>query len=307
MTYIITKNKPLFYLSLGLINGTIFFMQIKHSWLVLVLILTVVGGLAYGTWLYLELLKEQETTWQKNSVLADILTEVLREKRMLANSLEMEKGRNDAIESQISGMVGTVSDLTKLSKTDPELLKKYSKIYFLNENYTPESLTKIKEEYLFNPEKPLEIHSQVEPFLNRLMREAKDDGIDLKITSAYRSFDTQESLKSHYKVSYGSGANQFSADQGYSEHQLGTTVDFVSTSATLDGFEKTEAYKWLKSNAHKYGFVISYPEENTYYQFEPWHWRFVGTKLAQKVKEENRYFYSLPQRTIDEYLIYFFD
>ncbi len=283
------------------------FMQIKHIWLVLILCFVVIGGLIYGARLYLGLLQEQESAWQKVSVLADYLTLTAKENHYLANSLEFEKERNNIIESQIGRMVGTVDDLTKLSKIDPELLKKYSKIYFLNENYTPENLVEIKNEYLFDSTKFLEIHSQVEPFLNRLLSAAKKDGIALKIVSAFRSFDTQELLKSHYKVTYGSGANQFSADQGYSEHQLGTTVDFATASSTFNGFEKTEAYKWLMANAYKYGFVISYPEENTYYQFEPWHWRFVGVKLAKKIKEDNRYFYSLPQRTIDEYLIYLFD
>ena len=282
-------------------------MQIKHSWLVLILIFTVIGGLFYGAWLYLGLLQEQELAWQKAHVLADDLSIARKENNELLAFWTEEKERNDAIEFQISDIVGTVGDLTKLSKIDPELLKKYSKIYFLNENYEPKNLTKINKEYLFDPEKPLEIQSQVEPFLNRLMGAAEEAGLDLKITSAYRSFDTQESLKSNYKVTYGSGANQFSADQGYSEHQLGTTIDFVTGSATFNGFEKTEAYNWLKANAYKYGFIISYPEENNYYQFEPWHWRFVGTKLAKKVKEDNRYFYSLPQRTIDEFLIHLFD
>ena len=282
-------------------------MQIKHSWLVLILIFTVIGGLFYGARLYLGLLQEQELAWQKAHVLADDLSIARKENNELLAFWTEEKERNDAIEFQISDIVGTVGDLTKLSKIDPELLKKYSKIYFLNENYEPKNLTKINKEYLFDPEKPLEIQSQVEPFLNRLMRAAEEAGLDLKITSAYRSFDTQESLKSNYKVTYGSGANQFSADQGYSEHQLGTTIDFVTGSATFNGFEKTEAYNWLKANAYKYGFIISYPEENNYYQFEPWHWRFVGTKLAKKVKEDNRYFYSLPQRTIDEFLIHLFD
>jgi len=282
-------------------------MQIKHSWLVLILIFTVIGGLFYGAWLYLGLLRGQELAWQKAHVLADDLSVARKENNDLLAFWTEEKERNDAIEFQISDIVGTVGDLTKLSKIDPELLKKYSKIYFLNENYEPKNLTEINKDYLFDPEKPLEIQSQVEPFLNRLMRAAEEAGLDLKITSAYRSFDTQESLKSNYKVTYGSGANQFSADQGYSEHQLGTTVDFVTGSATFNGFEKTEAYNWLKANAYKYGFIISYPEENNYYQFEPWHWRFVGTKLAKKVKEDNRYFYSLPQRTIDEFLIHLFD
>jgi D-alanyl-D-alanine carboxypeptidase len=86
-------------------------------------------------------------------------------------------------------------------------------------------------------------------------------------------------LKSQYRVTYGAGtANSFSADQGYSEHQLGTTVDFTTpkVGGTLTGFDKTDSYKWLQNNAYKYGFILSYPSSNGYYIFEPWHWRFVG-------------------------------
>jgi D-alanyl-D-alanine carboxypeptidase len=111
-------------------------------------------------------------------------------------------------------------------------------------------------------------------------------------------------------VTYGAGtANQFSADQGYSEHQLGTTVDFTTSSvgATFSGFEDTESYRWLRDEAHRYGFVLSYPPNNSYYQFEPWHWRFVGVDLAQDLHQDDTYFYDLDQREINEYLITLFD
>jgi len=133
--------------------------------------------------------------------------------------------------------------------------------------------------------------------------------IDLKIVSAYRSFYDQLVTKISYKTLYGSGANQFSADQGYSEHQLGTTIDF--TTAKLDGlslqFENQDAYAWLRGNAYKFGFVLSYPKNNSYYQYEPWHWRFVGIALATKLHDENKNFYDLTQREIDQYLISLFD
>ena len=108
---------------------------------------------------------------------------------------------------------------------------------------------------------------------------------------------------------YGSGANSFSADQGYSEHQLGTTIDFTTEEigASSSVFGKTTAYQWLLENAYKYGFILSYPEANKYYQFEPWHWRFVGRGLAEKLHQEGKNFYDLDQREIDEYLISFFD
>ncbi|OHB11524.1 MAG: hypothetical protein A3H60_01405 [Candidatus Zambryskibacteria bacterium RIFCSPLOWO2_02_FULL_44_12b] len=130
------------------------------------------------------------------------------------------------------------------------------------------------------------------------------------IASAFRSFETQASLKSEYRVVYGAGtANQFSADQGYSEHQLGTAMDFTTPSVggAFSKFPADPAYDWLQDNAHKYGFVLSYPENNSYYKFEPWHWRFVGVALATFLHGEGKYFYDLDQREIDTYLIKLFD
>jgi D-alanyl-D-alanine carboxypeptidase len=143
-----------------------------------------------------------------------------------------------------------------------------------------------------------------------MIAEAKEDGVDLKVISAYRSFETQTDLKSTYKVIYGAGsANQFSADQGYSEHQLGTTVDVTTptTAGTFVSFENDPGYMWLTKNAHQFGFVLSYPKNNTYYQYEPWHWRFVGTDLAKDLHAEGKYFYDLDQRKINEYLVDIFD
>jgi zinc D-Ala-D-Ala carboxypeptidase len=117
-------------------------------------------------------------------------------------------------------------------------------------------------------------------------------------------------VKSSHTFIYGAEpANKFSADQGYSEHQLGTTVDFTTQKAGAANFEfnATGAYSWLKKNAHIYGFTLSYPAGNAYYAFEPWHWRFVGTALATKLFSDGTFFYDLPQREIDEYLINLFD
>ena len=142
-----------------------------------------------------------------------------------------------------------------------------------------------------------------------MLDDANTEAVDLKIISAFRSFDTQSTLKSAYKVTFGSGANKFSADQGYSEHQLGTTVDFTTIKLGTNNstFEKTPGYQWLVKNAYKYGFILSYPKGNAYYIFEPWHWRFVGKNLAQRLHDENKNFYDLDQRDINEYLITLFD
>ncbi len=227
----------------------------------------------------------------------------------LSESIKAAQAQNAVFESQIQVISGAVGTLQKLSETDSELLKKYSKVYFLSENYIPAKLTQIDAQYLWNGTKPQQTQGDTASFLTNMLIMASSSGINLKVVSAYRSFYDQLITKISYKTLYGSGANQFSADQGYSEHQLGTTVDL--TVPKFNGlslqFENDDAYTWLRGNAYKFGFVLSYPKDNSYYQYEPWHWRFVGVALAKKLHDENKNFYDLTQREIDEYLISLFD
>ena len=227
----------------------------------------------------------------------------------LLSQLDAEQKKNSDFENQIDDISGTVGKLDKLSKIDPELLKKYSKVYFLNEHYAPEKLTEIAHTFVSGDGVKEYIHINVAPYLTKLLEDAKDDNVNLLITSAYRSFDEQGGLKNVYTVQYGTGANIFSADQGYSEHQLGTTIDFTSDEINggLVGFQNTKAYQWLLKNAQRYGFTLSYPEGNAYYVYEPWHWRFVGEKLARDLYKKEIHFYDMDQRTIDGYLISLFD
>ena len=232
-------------------------------------------------------------------------------------NIEETKSNISSVKSQVGGVEqtvgtisGTVSTLQKLSKTDPELLQKYKKVFFLNEHYTPERVVEISKEYLYSEDRPEVIHELIWPKLRALIDAAKGDNVIIYVRSAYRSFDEQRALKDQYTVVYGAGtANQFSADQGYSEHQLGTTADFITTglSGQLGGFDTTPAYPWLLANAYKYGFILSYPRNNTHYIFEPWHWRFVGIQLATYLHNQNLSFYDLDQRTIDTFLANIFD
>jgi len=288
----------------------------KHKILIGIVISILAIGLGFALFSYVKTSQNLQITHvQLASSTVEIeklnidLATALTNNQDLSEALENEKQRMNDFEKEISRMTHTVTKLDKLSKTDPELLKKYSRVYFLNENYIPDSLSLIATSSLSDPSRTVEFHGEALPFLNKLLKEAEEDEITLRIISAYRSFNTQASLKSGYKVLYGAGANQFSADQGYSEHQLGTTLDFTTTGlgGGLTGFEKTPAYEWLLKNAYKFGFVISYPQGNTYYQFEPWHWRFVGTDLADDLHDEEKNFYDLDQRDIDPYLIDLFD
>lgn len=247
-----------------------------------------------------------------SSTIADLayrLSTTEAELSEVKQKLQDAENQNERFEGQIKNIAGTVGTLDKLAKTDKELLQKYSKVYFLNENYRPVRLTQIPTKYVLPGKKDQYFHSQAWKYLKEMFDDAEDDGVSLRVISAYRSFDEQSELKGVYTQQYGSGANTFSADQGYSEHQLGTTLDLtdLTTGATSANFAATEAYKWLTDNAHRYGFVLSYPPDNTYYIFEPWHWRFVGVDLARDLHRADVHFYDWEQRKIDEYLVSLFD
>lgn len=224
--------------------------------------------------------------------------------------LEQEENEKAALGAQVETIAGTVGVLDKLSRTDKQLLAKYSSVYFLNENYSPVSMLPIDPKYLARPDKQEYFLASASNHLAALLNAASSSGVQLQILSAYRSFDTQAALKEGYKITYGAGtANSFSADQGYSEHQLGTTLDFTmpELKAGLKGFDKTKGFAWLNEHAHEYGFILSYPKGNGHFIFEPWHWRYVGVDLATRLHEDGKRFYDLDQRLIDTYLISFTD
>jgi len=228
----------------------------------------------------------------------------------LSNTLNNAQANIDAVKSQVGGVAQTVGSLQKLAALDPELLKKYSKVQFLNENYVPKHLYAIPLEYNYSNKRQEQIIVEVWPFIKVMLDTANANGTPFYVKSAYRSFAEQKSLKSGYSVTYGAGtANAFSAEQGYSEHQLGTTADFTiaGSGGQLDGFDKTSAFAWLRDNAYRFGFEMSYPQGNKYYVYEPWHWRFVGVKLATYLHNNQKNFYDLDQHDIDQYLINIFD
>ena len=245
----------------------------------------------------------------ENATLTDELFTTKAENMITSQKLAQEVARSSDLETKVSTMTNTVDTLTKLSETDKELLQKYSRVYFLNENYLPADLTTIASEFTLQPSRTYKILTRVNPYLQSMLIGARDDGYSLLELSGYRSFGEQAALKTNYKVTYGIGSNKFSADQGYSEHQLATAVDLTTKElgGTTLAFARTPAYAWLSANAYRYGFVLSYPSGNTFYQYEPWHWRFVGVELATKLHNENKNFYEIPQREIDTFLLHLFD
>jgi D-alanyl-D-alanine carboxypeptidase len=228
----------------------------------------------------------------------------------LLEDYEDELDRNKEFEGQIMDLAGSLDEFEKLQDIDEELLSKYSKVSFLNENYVPSRIKQIDDDYVMEGKDDQYFHGDAMRFLERMFDSAKRDDIDLKIISAYRSFDEQNELKGQFTEIFGEGANAFSADQGFSEHQLGTTIDITipAVGGTFTSFGETEAFEWLVDNAHNYGFILSYPENNTFYIYEPWHWRFVGRDLARDLdRNDERTFYTLDQREINKYLLEIFD
>lgn len=128
--------------------------------------------------------------------------------------------------------------------------------------------------------------------LRRLMAAATADGVELVVASAYRSYADQQASHARWASYYGApDAGGMSADPGHSQHQLGTAVDFTNAEANYEiwqGFGKTRASDWLAENAPRYGFVLAYPlgkEEETGYQWEPWHYRYIGLENVRRLEE----------------------
>lgn len=296
-------------------------LSIGNLLFVLILGLSFYGFIQYSNERFTILEKQNEDNNRKVTLLenkykkelADINIKISGATSSLAEVIAKEQEKNsltDSLRNEFSQISSKVNTLAKLSATDKELFKKYSKNYFLNEHYIPVSLTTVDAKYLSSTSVNSQIHSNVLPYLQAMLITAESEGAMVRVQSAYRSFTSQANLKSNNTVVYGAGtANKFSADQGYSEHQLGTTIDFSSESlgGKLPGFDKTPEYQWLVNNAYRFGFVISYPKGNAYYIYEPWHWRFVGISLATRLHNDNTYFYNLDQRIIDSYLVNIFD
>lgn len=121
---------------------------------------------------------------------------------------------------------------------------------------------------------------------------AKSQGINLKLSSGYRSFATQSNLYNYYvKVDGQAQADKESARPGYSEHQTGWAADIMPSNgacAIQQCFGTTPEGKWLKANSYKYGFIIRYTtadQDITGYEAEPWHIRYIGKALASYMRD----------------------
>lgn len=126
-------------------------------------------------------------------------------------------------------------------------------------------------------------NATIEAF-NKMQAAAKVDGLNIYISSGFRSYSYQKTLYNNYVNRDGvTVADTYSARAGHSEHQSGLAFDVNTIN---DSFANTEEGKWLNDNCYKYGFILRYPNgksDETGYQYEPWHFRYVGVELAEKL------------------------
>lgn len=158
----------------------------------------------------------------------------------------------------------------------------------LKNDFIPDDLIKLDLKYS-NEEKYLKKEAALSFY--KLSEDAKKKGYRIIIVSAYRSYTYQEKLFDYYVKEKGLNyALNCSAKPGHSEHQTGLAIDVEGSNFDYDLFEQSIEFDWMKKNAYKYGFILRYPkgkEHITGFKYEPWHYRYVGEKVAKYIYENN--------------------
>ena len=144
------------------------------------------------------------------------------------------------------------------------------------------------------------VHKEIKVSLEQMIDDAREEGLELIICSAYRDYEKQASLVEESIIGYMKEgydykeahfrARCYLAMVGRSEHHSGLAVDLVGVAYQVldEGQADTPENKWLYEHAHKYGFILRYPEnkeEITGILYEPWHFRYVGESAASYMKE----------------------
>jgi D-alanyl-D-alanine carboxypeptidase len=179
---------------------------------------------------------------------------------------------------------------TSSSATCDHLNVLVDRSYSLPSDYVPRDLVPLRD-YGVPTLGSAVLRREAVEHLARLVKDAAADREKLVVASAYRSYEEQQ--RSHQRLTslLGPDAGRLSATPGHSQHQLGTAVDFTNAAAGYKlgmPFAQTSAYRWLEHHAWEYGFVLAYPRgkvEQTGYQWEPWHYRYVGVEHASRLEK----------------------
>lgn len=192
-------------------------------------------------------------------------------------------------EPKVIATVGLVDDVASILSTDESLsyLVLVNRYFRLANDFEPNDLSIVNVESL-NGKHRLRVAAA--RAAEELFAKASANGHILLATSGYRSFTTQASTHTHWINVLGlEEARRVSAQPGHSEHQLGLALDLSTYS--LGGylskeFSLTPEGTWVRNNAHRFGFIIRYPqnrEADTGFTYEPWHIRYVGVEVATEM------------------------
>ena len=157
------------------------------------------------------------------------------------------------------------------------------------QDYVPPDLVDVPVEYVYSPQLRAEASAKVVEMFAAYQAET---GRQMQSQSAYRSYGTQVDVYNGWVSSLGQeAADLTSARPGHSEHQTGLAIDISSVPAVCAVemcFRDTPEAAWLAANSWKYGFIVRYPEgktEITGYEYEPYHFRYVGIELATQMHD----------------------
>ena len=173
------------------------------------------------------------------------------------------------------------------------LVNKYN---YISSTYIPNNLQMINTKYSNNG---MYLTTEAKEAFERLAEAAEKDQYTITVMSAYRTYEYQQSLYNRYLAIDGQElTDTYSARAGHSEHQTGLAIDVYNKSKPYTEFEKTQEFYWMKENSYKYGYILRYPKDKEFitgYQYEPWHYRYVGVEIATYLYKTNL--------TYDEYFI----
>ena len=225
----------------------------------------------------------------------------------LANALsgsKLPQNNLEKIKENVLQSSDFINELQAILLTDSYLWVLVDKEHPLGARYEPDDLVQLKNgSYALNNNEDLMLRGMAADSLEEMAFAAGREGITLIVSYAYRSYTRQnQSYSMHVRNMGQREADRISARPGYSQHQLGLTIDFGSVNNTFAG---TPQGLWLLKNASRFGWSLSYPsgyEAVTGYSWESWHYRYVGVELADFI---NKYFNGIQQyalRFIHEYV-----
>jgi D-alanyl-D-alanine carboxypeptidase len=186
-----------------------------------------------------------------------------------------------------------ILDLLACLEGDPYLRRLVDKSHALPQNYEPEDLAELTGGSYNINRRGLMLRAAAAASLERMAAAALAEGVVLLAASAYRSYDYQVEVYARNVKSDGQAeADRVSARPGYSQHQTGLALDFGPID---NSFARTPAGRWVENNAAGFGWSLSFPngyEDTTGYDWESWHYRYVGPELAAFI---NTYFDGIQQ------------